>query len=183
MSGYFFFSPYYSFFVARPNEIVIFMLFMVVAAVTSHLANSMKQQTELARKREKETADLYAFSRRLAVSSSAADIYRAIEEHLANLVQRKVVLFGAGAGGQQGVRSAATPLTGRVHGAITQVQDGHVTATTVDDGAGDIRLVRRVCRRTPISASCHRSRQCWPRTSRCASARRRAGGCRRNSNA
>jgi two-component system, OmpR family, sensor histidine kinase KdpD len=144
MSGYFFFSPYYSFFVARPNEIVIFMLFMVVAAVTSHLANSMKQQTELARKREKETADLYAFSRRLAVSSSAADIYRAIEEHLANLVQRKVVLFGAGAGGRQGVRSATTPLTGRVHGAITQVQDGHVTATTVDDGAGDIWLVRRV---------------------------------------
>src|ERR1700737_81268 len=117
MSGYFFFSPYYSFFVARPNEIVIFMLFMVVAAVTSHLANSMKQQTELARKREKETADLYAFSRRLAGSASAADIYRAIEEHLANLVQRKVVLFGAGGGGQQGVRSAATPLTGRVHGA------------------------------------------------------------------
>src|SRR5436305_11811317 len=56
MSGYFFFSPYYSFFVARPNEIVILLLFMVVAAVTSHLANSMKQQTEIARKREKEMA-------------------------------------------------------------------------------------------------------------------------------
>jgi len=31
---------------------------MVVAVVTSHLANSMKQQTELARKREQETKDL-----------------------------------------------------------------------------------------------------------------------------
>ena len=71
---------------------------MVVAVVTSHLANSMKQQTEIARKREKEMSDLYAFSRRLAAASSAADIYHAIEEHLANLVQRKVVLFGAGAG-------------------------------------------------------------------------------------
>src|ERR1700730_18615915 len=85
MSGYFFFSPYYSFFIARPNEIVNLLLFIVVATVTSHLANSMKQQTEIARKREKEMGDLYAFSRRLAVASSAADIYRAIEEHLANL--------------------------------------------------------------------------------------------------
>src|SRR6516162_7373327 len=98
MSGYFFFSPYYSFYIVRPNEFLHLVLFMVVAAVVSHLANSMKQQTELARKREKEMRDLYAFSRRLAVASSAGEIYRAIEEHLANLVQRKVVLFGAGAG-------------------------------------------------------------------------------------
>jgi two-component system, OmpR family, sensor histidine kinase KdpD len=142
MSGYFFFSPYYSFYISRPNEIVNLLLFMVVAAVTSHLANSMKQQTEIARKREKEMGDLYAFSRRLAVASSAADIYRAIEEHLANLVQRKVVLFGAG--GDQGVQSEETPVTERVHCAIADVQDGRVPATTVDDGAGDIWLVRRV---------------------------------------
>ncbi len=143
MSGYFFFSPYYSFFVARPNEILILLLFMVVAAVTSHLANSMKQQTEIARKREKEMGDLYAFSRRLAVASSAGDIYRAIEEHLANLVQRKVVLFGAG-GRQGGTPSEPTALTERVHRAIADVQDGRIPATTVDDGAGDIWLVRRV---------------------------------------
>src|SRR5258706_12454030 len=73
-SGYFFFSPYYSYYLARPNEILNLLLFMVVAVVTSHLANSMKQQTELARRRRKETSDLYAFSRRLAASSSAADI-------------------------------------------------------------------------------------------------------------
>jgi two-component system sensor histidine kinase KdpD len=142
MSGYFFFSPYYSYYISRPNEIVNLVLFMVVAAVTSHLANSMKQQTEIARKREKEMGDLYAFSRRLAVVSSAADIYRAIEEHLANLVQRKVVLFGAG--GRQGFPSEETVLTERVHGAIADVQDGRIPATTVDDGAGDVWLVRRV---------------------------------------
>ena len=113
-SGYFFFSPYYSFFVVQPNEIVNLTLFMVVAVVTSHLANSMKQQTELARKREKEMSDLYAFSRRLAVASSAADIYHAIAEHLANLVQRKVVLFGAGALATQGGASEQSLLGGRV---------------------------------------------------------------------
>src|SRR5204862_7031694 len=74
-SGYLFYSPYYSYFFARPFEILNLALFMIVAIVTSHLANSMKRQTELARKRENEMSDLYAFSRRLTVVSSAADIY------------------------------------------------------------------------------------------------------------
>src|ERR1700738_996477 len=145
-SGYFFFSPYYSFYLARPNEFVTLLLFMVVAGVTSHLANSMKQQTELARKREKEMSDLYAFSRRLAVAPSAADIHRAIEEHLANLVQRKVVLFGAGP--RRETASEAAPLSGRVHAAIAEIQEGRTASTIVDDGAGDIWLVRRVSEKT-----------------------------------
>src|SRR5713226_8937984 len=126
-SGYFFFSPYYSFYLARPNEIINLLLFMVVAVVVSHLANSMKRQTEIARQREKETSDLYAFSRRLATVSSAADIYRAIEEHLASLVQRKVVLFGAGADGTR--KPEQDGLTPRVHAAIADVAAGRVPAT------------------------------------------------------
>src|SRR5262245_63879678 len=89
-------------------------------------------------------SDLYAFSRRLATTSSAADIYLAIEEHLANLVQRKVVLFGAGSETKpdQGM------LTQRVHSAIADVQSGRTFATTVDDASGDIWLVRRVSQKT-----------------------------------
>src|SRR4051812_9192304 len=70
-SGYFFFSPYYTYYLARPNEMVNLVLFMIVALVTSHLANSMKRQTELARKHENEVSDLYAFSRKLAAAPSA----------------------------------------------------------------------------------------------------------------
>jgi two-component system sensor histidine kinase KdpD len=147
-SGYFFFSPYYSFYLSRPNEILNLLLFMVVAVVTSHLANSMKQQTEIAHKREKEMGDLYAFSRRLASASSAVDIYRAIEEHLANLVQRNVVLFGAGSAGERGGKSEHEALPQRVHSAIAEVQAGKTLETTVDDGAGDIWLVRRVSQKT-----------------------------------
>src|SRR5262249_12937094 len=97
-SGYLFYSPYYSYFFTRPFEILNLALFMIVAVVTSHLANSMKRQTEIARKRENEMSELYAFSRRLAAAPTAAEIYLAIEQHLANLVQRKVVLFGTGTG-------------------------------------------------------------------------------------
>ena len=146
LSGYFFFAPYYSFFLARPGEILNLLLFMVVAAVTSHLANSMKRQTEIARRREKETADLYAFSRRLAVASSAADIYRAIQEHLANLVERKVVLFGAGASGKAPPQTGA--LSERIHSAVADVQAGRTLSTVADDCQGDLWLVRRVSART-----------------------------------
>jgi two-component system sensor histidine kinase KdpD len=139
-SGYFFFSPFYSFYLARPNEILNLLLFMVVAGVTSHLANSMKQQTEIARRREKEMSDLYAFSRRLAGASSARDIYLAIEEHLANLVQRNVVLFGAAAD----AKAATAQTSERVSAAIADVQNGRMLSATVDDGAGDVWLVRRV---------------------------------------
>jgi two-component system sensor histidine kinase KdpD len=145
-SGYLFYSPYYAYFVARPFEILNLALFMVVAVVTSHLANSMKRQTEIAHKRENEMSDLYAFSRRLAAVSSAADIYLAIEEHLAKLVQRKVVVFGTGTGDAK-PDDAAVPES--VRAAIADVQLGSTVATTIADGTGNTWLVRRVSQRTP----------------------------------
>ncbi len=143
-SGYFFFSPFYSYYVSRPNEILNLVLFMVVAVVTSHLANSMKRQTELARKRENEMSDLYAFSRRLAGADSADEIYTAIEEHLANLVGRKVVLFGTA--GARDARSVPDEkgVPERVRGEIAKVQQGSPPGVIVDQGTGNIWLVRGV---------------------------------------
>jgi len=53
-----------------------------------------------------------------------------------------VVLFGAGSDRDAKPEQAA--LSQRVHAAIAEVQAGRTPATTVDDGAGDIWLVRRV---------------------------------------
>jgi two-component system sensor histidine kinase KdpD len=145
-SGYLFYAPYYSYFFARPFEILNLALFMIVAVVTSHLANSMKQQTEIARRRENEMSDLYAFSRRLAAAPTAADIYLAIEQHLANLVQRKVVLFGAGGSGSNADQANVPKAVGL---AIAEIQNGSTLATTVDDRSGNIWLVRRLLQRTP----------------------------------
>src|ERR687888_1718057 len=141
-SGYFFFSPYYSFYLARPNEIVNLLLFMAVGGGGSPLANLMKKEKKKPPRRAKEMGDLYAFSRRLPSASSAADIYLAIEQHLASLVQRKVVLFGAGS--DRDAKAEHGALSQRVRDAIAKVQTGRTLATIVDDGAGDIWLVRRV---------------------------------------
>src|SRR5262245_38681214 len=133
-SGYLFYSPYYSYFVARPFEILNLVLFMVVAVVTSHLATRMKRQTEIARRRETEIRDLYAFSRRLAAAPTAADIYLAIEQHLANIVQRKVVLFGIGAGDG---KPDETGVPQAVRSAIAEIQGGSTLTTTVGDPTGN----------------------------------------------
>jgi two-component system sensor histidine kinase KdpD len=146
-SGYFFYSPFYTYYLARPSEIVNLVLFMIVALVTSHLANSMKRQTELARKHENEVSDLYAFSRRLAAAPSARDIFRGIEEHLASLVQRNVVLFGAEGDSGNAKDDAAMPEP--VRAAIAEVRRGSTLATTAADGTGDIWFIRRVSERTP----------------------------------
>src|SRR5215212_11319011 len=134
-SGYFFYSPFYSYYLSRPSEILNLVLFMIVALITSHLANSMKRQTELARKHENKVSDLYAFSRRLAAAPSAAEINSAIEENLASHVQRRVVLFGTQAGTANAEREAAVP--DRVRAAVADIQRGSAATTTVPNDTGN----------------------------------------------
>src|ERR1700689_4680849 len=66
LSGYLYFAQLYSFQVASPQEVLNLVLFLVVAVVVSHLSSQAKEHTTIARQREREMSDLYAFSRRLA---------------------------------------------------------------------------------------------------------------------
>jgi two-component system sensor histidine kinase KdpD len=142
LSGYLYFAPLYSFQVASPQEALNLILFIFVAVVVSHLASQAKRNILIARKREREVTDLYAFSRRLAAAPSAAEIFVAIQDHLANLVQRKVVLLGAaeareGDGVPESVRAAVR---------LAERDEGR--ESTVDDGNGNIWLIRRVSPKT-----------------------------------
>jgi two-component system sensor histidine kinase KdpD len=143
LSGYLYFSPLYSFHVASPQEALNLLLFMVVAAVVSHLSAQAKQHIVIARKREREMSDLYAFSRRLAMAPTAADIFVAIQNHLANLVQRKVVLLGAADAG------SSDTVPERLRAEVARVERDAGTERTIDDGNGNIWLIRRVSPKTP----------------------------------
>ena len=116
---------------------------MVVAVFVSHLANQAKRHTTIARKREREMSDLYAFSRRLAAAPSAAEIFIAIQNHLANLVQRKVVLLGAADAGD------ADGVPDRVRAEAERIARDEGVERTIDDGNGNIWLIRRVSPKTP----------------------------------
>ena len=133
----------------QPSEILDLVLFMIVALVASHLANSMKQQTELARKREREMSDLYALSRQLAAAPTAADIYRAIEDHLATHAQRKVVLFGAVSPGSTEDNPGDAAVPEPVRAAIVEVQRGQSIEADVTDNTGNVWHIRRVSQKTP----------------------------------
>src|SRR5688572_11828714 len=146
-SGYFFYSPFYSYFLARPAEILNLTLFMIVGVVTSHLASRAKHHAELARKRENEMSDLYAFSRRLAAAPSAAEIYLAIEEYVANLVQRNVVLFEAGTGTRE-ISPDPSAVPEEMRSAIAEIRSGTLLATTIEDQTGNTWFIRRVSQRT-----------------------------------
>ena len=143
LSGYFYFAPLYTFRVASPQEALNLLLFIVVAVVVSHLSSKAKRHILIAQKREREMGDLYAFSRRLAAAPSAADIFVAIQDHLAHLVQRKVVLLGAADAGNTG------EVPDAVRAAVASVENDLGIERTVEDGNGNIWLIRRVSPKTP----------------------------------
>ncbi|MGH6673128.1 MAG: sensor histidine kinase [Xanthobacteraceae bacterium] len=143
LSGFLFFAELYTFKVASPQEALNFLLFVVVAVVISHISSLAKRHITIARKREREVSDLYAFSRRLAAAQNAGEIFVAMQNHLANLVQRKVVLCGAAAPG------IAEHVPQRVRMQVALVEHDGGPERTVDDDGGNTWLIRRVSPKTP----------------------------------
>jgi two-component system sensor histidine kinase KdpD len=147
-SAFFFYAPVYSFRVRDPQEALNLVLFVVVAVVVGQLATRLRRQLELARQREIDMRDLYAFSRRLAVAFDVADIHAAIEDHLANVMQRKVVLFaGAREASASGGRHAGVDVPQEVLTEVVEVASGSrdpAAGVAVRAANGELWLVRAV---------------------------------------
>jgi two-component system, OmpR family, sensor histidine kinase KdpD len=147
-SAFFFYPPLFSFRITNPQEVINLALFIFVAVVVSQLAGRLKGQLEMARQREIDLRDLYAFSRRLAVAFDVSDIHAAIEDHLASIMQRKVVLFSSGreATNSSGRRAGIT-IPERVLAEVVEIAAGRGNAgggATVTAESGEIWLVRAV---------------------------------------
>ena len=145
-SAFFLFPPLYSLQVKDPQHILDLVLFVIVAIVTGQLANNLSRQAEIARRNEVDMRALYAFSRRLAVSHDAMEIYAAIQEHISSVIQRKVVLVGAGIGNQQENNTSdddVVPERVRSEAAkITASYDHTVRSTVVETDTGSYWLLR-----------------------------------------
>jgi len=147
-SAFFFYPPLYSFRITNPQEVINLILFIFVAVVVSQLATRLKRQLEMARQREIDLRDLYAFSRRLAVAFDVSDIHAAIEDHLATIMQRKVVLFASArdASGSSG-RHAGVTVPEAVLTQVVEVASSRRDANsgvTVTAESGDVWLIRAV---------------------------------------
>ena len=147
-SAYFFFPPLYSFQIRDPQEVINLVLYVLTAIIVSQLATRLKRQLEMARQREIDMRDLYAFSRRLAVAFDVGDIHSAIEDHLASVMQRKVVLFagardaGSGSGRRAGI-TVPDPVRAEVVEIASGRRDPNASAMVIG-GSGEIWLVRAV---------------------------------------
>ena len=147
-SAFFFYPPLYTFRITNPQEVINLILFIFVAVVVSQLAGRLKWQLEMARQREIDLRDLYAFSRRLAVAFDVSDIHAAIEDHLASIMQRKVVLFASGReASKSSGRRAGITIPDRVLAEVVEIASGHgdtAGGAIVTAESGEIWLVRAV---------------------------------------
>ena len=152
-SAFFFYEPLYCFRIKDPQEVIDLILFIFVAVAVSQLATRLKWQLEMARQREIDLRDLYAFSRRLAVAFDVSDIHAAIEDHLASVMQRNVVLFATAreASNSSGRRAGVT-VPERVLTEVVEVASGHrdtAVGAMVTAENDEIWLVRAVSPKTP----------------------------------
>ena len=151
-SAFFFYPPLYSFHIADPQEVINLILFIFVAVVVSQLATRLKRQLEMARQREIDLRDLYAFSRRLAVAFDVSNIHAAIEDHLTSVMQRKVVLFTGARDltSGSGLRAGVT-VPEQVLGQVSEVIAGRrnpASGETVTVDSGEVWLIRAVSRKS-----------------------------------
>ena len=91
--SYFFYSPIFSFRVANVQDVADLAVFVIVAALTSRLAASVRAQALEARRRQETIAALLAFSERLAESTSDSDLTASILEHLAPVLGQPIHLL------------------------------------------------------------------------------------------
>jgi K+-sensing histidine kinase KdpD len=82
VADFLFIPPVYSFVISDPNQIFEMAAFLFVALVTSNLAARLKNEVDTLRRREHEVQNLYEFSRRLALCSTARDLLEAIQDYL-----------------------------------------------------------------------------------------------------
>src|SRR5262245_1004932 len=145
---FFFYPPIYSFLVEDPQHVIELLLFGFVAIVTGVLATNLRQQADLARRRETEMRELYAFSRRLVAAHTTSDIYIAVREHLASITGYRTILFEIVArdGGSATVSSEerVPEQVKRVAQLVVEDRKGSGKGRVVEDGEGRVWFVRAI---------------------------------------
>ncbi len=88
-----FVPPYLTFAVSDTEYILTFIGLLGVGLVISQLTSRVRDQADMARQREADTAALYGLSRDLAAAAGLADILAAITQNVSQTFNRDVVIF------------------------------------------------------------------------------------------
>ena len=91
--NFFFLPPLYRLTIADPANVVALFFFMFVAVVASALGTRTRAQAEAARREARTTADLYAFSRKIAGVIDLDDLLWIVVTHLARPLNAEVAIL------------------------------------------------------------------------------------------
>lgn len=89
--NYFFIQPYYNFAVHRPIDVVILIIFLIVAVVISQLVGRMQASLAAATAREREATQLYELSTALAGLQDRHTIAEILAKQVQNVLQCEAV--------------------------------------------------------------------------------------------
>ncbi len=91
--NFFFIPPVYSFTIASSQEWLAYVIYFVVAIITSNLAASVRDQAEAAKRREDRTASLFALSRAIAGAVDAETMREVIATKIHDTLGQQVALL------------------------------------------------------------------------------------------
>jgi two-component system sensor histidine kinase KdpD len=108
-----FYPPLLSIEVMRPSQIVDLVISLIVALTIGRLAGHLRAEMLRVREDERRVRQLYGLSSEIAGAGDVAAIYGAVAAHMAEALEREVVLFAAGDGrpwGAIGHPAGAAPV-------------------------------------------------------------------------
>lgn len=97
---FFFVPPFYTFTIAKAEDVFTLIILLIVAILTSNLAGRVRDQAEAARRREAKTAALYALSREIASAAGLEAVLKAIVDQVAQIVNAKTIVLLPNPSGQ-----------------------------------------------------------------------------------
>ena len=91
--NFFFLPPLYTFTVGDPGNVLALFFFLIVAVIVSNLTAGTRRQIVTARIRAKTTAELYAFSRKVAGIGALDDLLWATAYQISSMLNVRAVLL------------------------------------------------------------------------------------------
>lgn len=91
--NFFFMPPVYAFAVAGLQDLLTLVVFLIVAVLTSDLMARVREQAETAKRREAQTAALYALTREIADAGGVDDVLRVVVSKIAQIFRARAVLW------------------------------------------------------------------------------------------
>jgi two-component system sensor histidine kinase KdpD len=91
--NFFFLPPLYDFSISDPENVVALFFFLTVAIIVSNLTAATRRQAMTARSRARTTAELYAFSRKIAGIGALDDLLWATAYQVSSMLKVRTVLL------------------------------------------------------------------------------------------